>query len=178
MIANTLIPPEIKDSLLLFMDSGGFVLWVILLVSIILWTLVMDRLWMLYRQFPNISQHYLDLWHNRTERCSWQAHRIRDSYLTEMDLQCRKTLPIIHTLVTLLPILGLLGTVIGMIHTFEVLTLFGTGNARALAASISTALITTMAGLVMAIPGLFVSRLLTHRADHIQSCFADQLTPE
>ena len=160
------------------MDSGGFVLWLILLVSIVLWTLVIDRFWMLYRQFPHISQHYLKRWQCRHERRSWHAQRIRDSYLTEMDLQCRKTLPLIQTLVTILPILGLLGTVIGMIHTFEVLTFFGTGNARALAASISTALITTMAGLIMAIPGLFVSRLLTHRADHIQSCFADQLTPE
>ncbi len=58
------------------------------------------------------------------------------------------------------PLLGLLGTVLGMIQTFEVISVFGTGNARAMAGGISVALITTQTGLLVAIPGLLMSNRL------------------
>ena len=54
------------------------------------------------------------------------------------------------------PLLGLLGTVTGMIHTFRLITMFGTGDARLLSGGISEALVTTEAGLVVAIPALLI----------------------
>ena len=63
-------------------------------------------------------------------------------------------------LASVAPLLGLLGTVTGMITTFDVISIFGTGNARALAAGISEALITTQTGLIVAIPGLFMGNFL------------------
>ena len=62
------------------------------------------------------------------------------------------------------PLLGLLGTVTGMIETFDVIALHGTGNAKGLAGGISVALITTQAGLVAAVPGLVLGRFLRRRA--------------
>jgi biopolymer transport protein ExbB len=62
------------------------------------------------------------------------------------------------------PLLGLLGTVTGMIHTFQMVTLFGTGNARTLSGGISEALVTTAAGLIIAIPVLLVHAFLARRA--------------
>ena len=62
------------------------------------------------------------------------------------------------------PLLGLLGTVTGMIHTFQLVTIFGTGDARLLSGGISEALITTEAGLVIAIPVLLVHALLSRQA--------------
>lgn len=73
-------------------------------------------------------------------------------------------LEVIRVLATLAPLLGLLGTVTGMINTFEVLTLFGTGNPRGMASGISEALITTETGLVVAIPGLYMQGFLARRA--------------
>lgn len=61
------------------------------------------------------------------------------------------------------PLLGLLGTVTGMIHTFKLITVFGTGDARLLSSGISEALITTEAGLVVAIPALLVHAWCTRR---------------
>ncbi|MEQ8979702.1 MAG: MotA/TolQ/ExbB proton channel family protein, partial [Deltaproteobacteria bacterium] len=65
------------------------------------------------------------------------------------------------------PLLGLLGTVTGMITTFEVITVFGTGNPRLLSGGISVALITTQLGLMVAIPLVlghaFVSRAVERR---------------
>jgi biopolymer transport protein ExbB len=61
------------------------------------------------------------------------------------------------------PLLGLLGTVTGMIHTFKLITLFGTGDARLLSSGISEALITTEVGLFIAIPALLVHAYLSRR---------------
>ena len=66
------------------------------------------------------------------------------------------------------PLLGLLGTVTGMITTFDVISEFGTGNARALASGISEALVTTQSGLVVAVPGLLIGGFLFQRAQKIK----------
>ncbi len=75
-----------------------------------------------------------------------------------------KYVGIIALLATIAPLLGLLGTVGGMIKTFSVIAEFGTGNARALAGGISEALLTTQTGLVVAVPGLFMSTFLIRRS--------------
>jgi biopolymer transport protein ExbB len=67
------------------------------------------------------------------------------------------------------PLLGLLGTVSGMITTFEVIASFGTGNARAMASGISEALITTQTGLVVAVPGLIIGNLLQRRVEGLKN---------
>ncbi|MEM6369219.1 MAG: MotA/TolQ/ExbB proton channel family protein [Myxococcota bacterium] len=67
------------------------------------------------------------------------------------------------------PLLGLLGTVTGMISTFDVITKFGTGDPKLLSGGISTALITTELGLVVAIPTLLLGNLLKGWADGIES---------
>jgi biopolymer transport protein ExbB len=69
----------------------------------------------------------------------------------------------------------LLGTVLGMIETFEVIALFGTGNAKAMAGGISVALVTTQAGLLVAVPGLLVSAALARRARRLEMGF-DEFT--
>jgi len=72
------------------------------------------------------------------------------------------------------PLLGLLGTVTGMIHTFEVITIFGTGNPSILSAGISEALITTKVGLAIAIPTLLVHAYLSAKAKSVVSNLEDQ----
>jgi biopolymer transport protein ExbB len=79
----------------------------------------------------------------------------------------RRALPAIRALITVLPLLGLLGTVSGMIHTFEVITAFGGANRRGIAAGISEALVATLTGLVTALSGLYFSVHLEARARRI-----------
>lgn len=81
----------------------------------------------------------------------------------------RRYLSLIAVLAAVAPLFGLLGTVTGMMTTFNVIALFGTGNARAMAGGISEALITTQSGLLVAIPGLFMSAFLTRRANRLES---------
>jgi biopolymer transport protein ExbB len=87
----------------------------------------------------------------------------------------RQRLPMIAVLAAIAPLLGLLGTVLGMIETFEVIALFGTGNAKAMASGISVALVTTQAGLLVAVPGLLVSGALVRRARRLEAGF-DEFT--
>ena len=71
------------------------------------------------------------------------------------------------TVAAITPLLGLLGTVIGMIKVFTAIQLEGTGNAAVLAGGISEALITTAAGLTVAIPSLFFYRYFQRRVDEL-----------
>lgn len=76
-------------------------------------------------------------------------------------------LPFIAVTAATAPLLGLLGTVSGMIRTFNVITVSGTGDAKPLAGGISEALVTTLFGLVVAIPALIIHALLSRRCQGI-----------
>ena len=78
-----------------------------------------------------------------------------------------KFLPSLQTIVAIAPLLGLLGTVLGMIKIFDVIALQGTGSAEALSSGIAEALITTAAGLVVAIPAQIFYFIAKARADAI-----------
>jgi biopolymer transport protein ExbB len=69
-------------------------------------------------------------------------------------------LPMIKTLVALCPLLGLLGTVTGMIQVFDVMAVAGTGDARAMASGVSMATVPTMAGMVGALSGVLLVSIL------------------
>jgi biopolymer transport protein ExbB len=87
-----------------------------------------------------------------------------DTVLTKELPVLKRYLNLIAVLAGLMPMLGLLGTVSGMITTFRVIALQGTGDAQAMADGISEALITTEAGLVAAIPIILFHTLLNNRA--------------
>lgn len=78
-------------------------------------------------------------------------------------------LSLLAALAAAAPLLGLFGTVIGMIDTFEVISLFGTGNARALAGGISEALISTQSGLLVGIPALLMCIFLRQQARRLET---------
>jgi len=92
-----------------------------------------------------------------------------------------KEVPILTTRLTLIkivsvvaPLIGLLGTVTGMINTFQAITLFGTGDPKLMAGGISQALVTTVLGLVVAIPMVFISTLLNTRSRSIINILQQQ----
>ena len=85
-----------------------------------------------------------------------------------------KNLSTIKLLAAVAPLLGLLGTVIGMIETFQAITLFGTGDPKLMADGISQALVTTMLGLITAVPLLFVHNQLDTRSREIIQIIEEQ----
>lgn len=162
----------------LLLHQGGWVLWVILLVSLFMWALIIDRYYFLLVRYPARLQQLVEKWQRRRERRSWYAQRIREGMISEAAGSLRRYLLSIKTLTAVLPMLGLLGTVIGMVQVFDTMTAFGSGNVRGFAGGISTALITTIAGLVTALPGLYFSANLQHRVERSIQQTADLLRRE
>ena len=87
-------------------------------------------------------------------------------------------LPYIRVLVALCPLLGLLGTVTGMMEVFDVMAISGNGNAKAMAGGVSKATIPTMAGMVAALSGLMLSVRLEQFAADEGDRMADRLQIE
>lgn len=92
--------------------------------------------------------------------------KLDEAVLKELP-QIEKGLPLIKLLAAVAPLLGLLGTVTGMIATFQSITLFGTGDPKLMAGGISQALITTVLGLVAAIPLLFMHNIVNGRSKRL-----------
>ena len=85
--------------------------------------------------------------------------------VTKAGFRFEKRMQLILVLAEIMPMLGLLGTVSGMINVFKAISVFGTGDAQALATGISEALITTQVGLVLAIPTMFFYTIINHYID-------------
>ncbi|MCZ6525938.1 MAG: MotA/TolQ/ExbB proton channel family protein [Gammaproteobacteria bacterium] len=159
-----------------FMELGGDVLVLIGLLMIVMWVMIIERLLYFATQHPLLVKKTIDAWNNRAERKSWHAHRIREAMLSEARLSVSKYLGLIKACVALCPLLGLLGTVTGMIEVFEVMALLGTGNARAMAAGVSKATVPTMCGMVAALSGLFLSVWLQRKAESEVQVLGEHMT--
>ena len=159
-----------------FFEAGGPVLWGILLVTMIMWTLIIERFWYFKNLMPSLTNDALNQWSTVSSKGDWYSMRIRDQIISEVSAETRKFILTIETMMQILPLLGLLGTVVGMIKVFDVMTFFGTGNARLMASGVSQATIPTMAGLVAAISGLYIANLLKRKAEDEINKIADQLT--
>jgi biopolymer transport protein ExbB len=155
---------ELISSIRDFMELGGDVLWAIMLVLFLMWTFIFERLWYFYQVHPGRKREVLNHWRSRSDTQSWYAHRIRESLISEADISLKRNVGLIKALIAVCPLLGLMGTVTGMITVFDVMTYSTGGNARAMAGGVSTATIPTMAGMVAALSGVYFGTWLEHKA--------------
>jgi len=137
-----------------FFQTGGWVLYVILVVSFLLFSLILERLsfrvWVYPRQKRSILSQVI----------AQSLMAKKRSLLCDLDLALAAQFSIIKCLIMLCPLVGLLGTVTGMIQVFDSLTLYGTGNPRMMAAGVASATFPTMTGMAVAVTGLlFYNRL-------------------
>ena len=151
---------EIFDVIRDFLECGGDVLWLILFTLVLLWSMIIERFMYFKHEFPQDRQETVDTWMARTDRSSWYAHKIREAKISVMNKKLSKNISFIKMLVAMCPLMGLLGTVTGMIAVFDVMAETGTGNARLMASGISMATIPTMSGMVAALSGLYFGSLL------------------
>ncbi len=155
---------DVYSSIRDFFESGGSVLWAILFATILMWTFIIERAWFFWLDLPREVDAVKKAWTSREEFASWYAKRVREGLISHIALLSKRHLGFIKALMAVLPLLGLLGTVTGMIRVFDVMTVMGTGNARAMAGGVSQATIPTMAGLVAALSGLYFVTLLDRKA--------------
>ncbi|MEM1141924.1 MAG: MotA/TolQ/ExbB proton channel family protein [Pseudomonadota bacterium] len=166
------------ETILAFMDKGGNVLWLIALLVFVMWTLIFERLWFFSFVWKKEVFSVISTWEGRSERRSWNAKQVRARLLSVSREDINSNLPIITTLVALCPLLGLLGTVTGMIEVFNVMAVTGGGDAKSMAGGVERATIPTMAGMVAALSGLFANTYLQRVADREQALLEDQLTSD
>lgn len=166
------------ESIRSFMELGGPVLYLIAALLLAMWYMIIDRI--LYFQFEHKKQMTAAIkeWEQRAERASWTAHRIREELISKVAINMRKNLPMIQACVALAPLFGLLGTVTGMIEVFQVMSLTGSSNARAMAGGVSRATVPTMAGMVAALSGLFLSFWLQKKCERERETLNEALSQE
>ena len=166
---------DIIDAVNGFMLRGGPVLWIIAWLLLVKWSLVFERVWYLNTTHKANVKATLAAWNARSDTKSWSAHQIRTMMISKISLDVRNTLPIIEVLVTICPLLGLIGTVTGMIEVFFVMAVTGGGDAKSMAGGVSKATIPTMAGMVGAISGIFSSNYLKAKVDRDIELLEDHL---
>ena len=175
-----------------YLRTGGPVMVPLVLVSLAMWLLIIDRA-LFFRRLQrrdmnsrSAREHVAagrrpDMQRYRGATALLVAEFLRrrsgrrvldrwvlDETVALLQRTLTDYLALIGVLAAVAPLLGLLGTVSGMITTFDVLAVFGTGNARAMAGGISEALITTQTGLLVAIPGLYMKGFLDRRARQLE----------
>lgn len=163
------------EAFIIFMEKGGVVLYGILIVTFVMWVLIVERLWYFRLIFRADRQRVQEAWEARKERKSWYAHKIRRALISQVTENLTTNVGMIKTLVAICPLIGLLGTVWGMIGVFDVMAIFGSGNARAMADGVSRATIPTMAGMVAALSGVFLTTYLERRVKRETETLEDSL---
>lgn len=174
-----------------YIHTGGIVMFPLVLISVLLWGCIIYRLLVLkqlYRRDITPAQAYTCVSDWTVLSPKWQGvdamlvrtfvslrsgdpeldRHLLEEAATQVRSSLRQGLNLISVLAAVAPLLGLLGTVLGMISTFDTIALFGNSNPRAMAGGISEALVTTQTGLIVAIPGLFMRNFIQRRADGLE----------
>ena len=161
-----------------FVETGGQVLVAIGILIFVMWLMILERIFYYSRGHQQAKQLALANWQARSDKSSWRAEQIRQATISRVSIALGGRLPILQAMVALCPLLGLMGTVTGMIEVFDVMAIAGTGNARSMAAGVSKATIPTMAGMVGALSGVFATTWLQRTAKRERMKLEDRMLLE
>lgn len=163
---------EFLEAIRDFTEAGGQVLLVIGLLIFVMWLLILERAMYLLIWHKQAKKDAIKRWKSRDDRGSWTAKQIRQKMISQLTIKLNGSIPVIQALVALCPLLGLMGTVTGMIEVFDVMAISGSGNARSMAGGVSKATIPTMAGMVGALSGVFaatwLNRMVKSERTHLE----------
>jgi len=141
-------------------SAGGEVLVLIMLVAMALFAISLERLFYWRFTHRRARRVLIEAWIRRRDHSSWSALTLREVWTRELIARLRLPLPWLKLLIAICPLLGLLGTVTGMIQVFDSLALTESSQARAMADGVAQATLPTLCGMAVAVVGLlFVTRL-------------------
>jgi biopolymer transport protein ExbB len=158
-----------------FLELGGDVLLLIGALTLFMWVLIIERIVYFRVGHRRMVQAAKDLWAARDDHHTWNAHQVRSRLISVVGRSMERNISLIQTCVALCPLLGLLGTVTGMVEVFEVMAISGSGNPRSMASGVSKATIPTMSGMVAALSGIAMSTWLQRKAGREREQLADDL---
>ncbi len=156
-------------------DEGGPFVVLIFLCGLIMWTLVIERAWYFALVLPKQARDALAQWQARGEHRSWCARQIRGAMISRVNTAMNSNLVLLRVLVPLSPLLGLVGTVSGMLEVFDSMAIRGSADARAMASGVSMAMICTLTGLMVSITGLYPVYYFTSRVRRETELLGDRL---
>jgi biopolymer transport protein ExbB len=154
-------------------ETGGPFVVFIFLTCILLWTLVIERYVYFSRVLPGEALRAIQRWRERTDHQSWCARQIRQAMVGRLSAGMTANLRLMKVLVPLSPLLGLIGTVNGMLEVFDSMALRGSADARTMASGVSEAMICTLTGLAVSISGLYPVHYFDARARRQTELLAD-----
>jgi biopolymer transport protein ExbB len=134
--------------------GGPVVVW-IFVACVLMWTIVLERSWYFYRVLPRETERLLGLWRGRRTRSTWAARAVRTAMISRLNAGMTANMQILRVLVPMCPLLGLIGTVVGMLTVFDSMAALGSADARSMATGVSEAMTCTLAGLAVSITGLY-----------------------
>ena len=150
--------------ILSFIEMGGPVLWAIMAILFMMWLVIVERVWFYQVSFPRMKKRILNEWDERHDTESWYAKRVREQMVSQANMELKSSLGFLDALVAISPLMGLFGTVFGMLGVFDIMAIEGTSNARAMAGGVAKATIPTMAGMIAALSGVFFTTYFKHKA--------------
>lgn len=168
-------PLNALNNISAFLNAGGNVLVVIMIATFIMWALIIERIMFFGLAAGGMEKRVKRTWNARDDHHSWYAKAIREKMISEINAAATQNLTIIKGFVAIAPLLGLLGTVTGMIEVFNVLAVTGSANPKLMAAGISKATIPTMAGLVASLSGIVMVNFIDRWAKSAVSKTSDDL---
>lgn len=146
------------------LELGGPIVGIILLIAFAMWWLLFERLHYFLRDYPRELATAKTAWEARPDHLSWFAQQYRNDLTGHIARELTRNFSLIGTLIKICPLLGLLGTVLGMLEVFDALAATGSNNPRSMAAGVSKATVSTLAGMVVAIFGLLAATLVERHA--------------
>jgi biopolymer transport protein ExbB len=173
-VLDVLLAP--LDALSNMRELGGHIVDYIFLACLLLWGIVIERYWFYHSVLPQQAAAMLKEWKARTEHHSWNAHQIRRLMISRLNAGMTTNLQVMKVLVPLCPLLGLLGTVSGMLEVFDSMAARGSADARSMANGVSEAMICTLTGLAVSITGLYPVYYFKHKAKVETERLSDRFT--
>ncbi len=147
------------DDLLAFFNKGGFVLYIVFAIGLFLWTLLIERYIYISFEYKKYRKKLFEDLKNINKENRFKDE-IKRYIVEDANFKLKTGLDFIKTLIIVCPLVGLLGTVTGMIEVFDVMAIMGTSNVKSMANGVSMATIPTMAGMVVALSGILFEKRL------------------
>ncbi|MEM6535320.1 MAG: MotA/TolQ/ExbB proton channel family protein [Pseudomonadota bacterium] len=158
-----------------FLERGGPVLLAIMAATFVMWALILERLFYFRFAHDSYAKEALSEWQSRSDHKSTFAHWIKDKLVSEVRQKAQSNVVFTKALVALAPLLGLLGTVTGMVTVFDYMAITDGADAKAMSRGVSQATIPTMAGMVASISGILFTSGMDRRVKRLIQQLEDDM---
>jgi biopolymer transport protein ExbB len=156
--------------------QGGPYVFGIFASGVLMWAIILERYLFFFSVLPKLNKRLNDQWNARKDHTSWCARQIRQMLISKSNAAMTNGFPLMQVLVPLSPLLGLVGTVSGMLEVFDSMSLRGSADARTMASGVSHAMVCTMTGLAVSISGLYPVHYFRTRARRETELLSDKLS--